>query len=45
MDAVAVNSDFVNKLQDAKKQMFGENKEKKYYDQKASAKPIPEKSF
>ena len=43
MDAVAVNSDFVNELQDAMQQ-FGENKEnlttaylkyKKYYDQKA----------
>ena len=54
MDVVAVNSDFVNELQDAMMQMFGENKEKlttaylkykKYYDQKASAKPIPEKSF
>ena len=53
MDAVAVNSDFVNELQDAMMQKFGENKEKlttaylkyKYYDQKASAKPIPEKSF
>ena len=52
MDAVAVNSDFVN--EDAIMQKFGENKEKlttaylkykKYYDQKASAKPIPEKSF
>ena len=54
MDAVAVNSDFVNELQDAMMQKFGENKEKlttaylkykKYYDQKASAKPIPEKFF
>ena len=54
MDAVAVYSDFVNELQDAMMQKFGENKEKlttaylkykKYYDQKASAKPIPEKSF
>ena len=54
MDAVAVNSDFVNELQDDMMQKFGENKEKlttaylkykKYYDQKASAKPIPEKSF
>ena len=54
MDAAAVNSDFVNELQDAMMQKFGENKEKlttaylkykKYYDQKASAKPIPEKSF
>ena len=54
MDAVAVNSDSVNELQDAMMQKFGENKEKlttaylkykKYYDQKASAKPIPEKSF
>ena len=54
LDAVAVNSDFVNELQDAMVHKFGENKEKlttaylknkKYYDQKASAKPIPEKSF
>ena len=54
MDAVAVNSDFVNELQDAMMQKFEQNKEKlttaylkykKYYDQKASAKPIPEKSF
>ena len=54
MDAVAVNSDFVNELQDAMMQKFAENKEKlttaylkykKYYDRKASAKPIPEKSF
>ena len=53
MDAVAVNSDFVNELQDAMMQRFRENKEKlttaylkhKYYDQKASAKPISEKSF
>ena len=53
MDAVAVNSDFVNELQDAMMQKFGETKKlttaylkyKKYYDQKASAKPIPEKSF
>ena len=54
MDAVAVNSDFVSELQDAMMQKFGENKEKlttaylkykKYYDQKASAKPIREKSF
>ena len=54
MDAVAVNSDFVNELQDAMMQKYGENKEKlttaylkykKYYDQIASAKPIPEKSF
>ena len=53
-DAVAVNSDFVNELQDAMMQKFRENKEKlttaylkykKYYDQKALAKPIPEKSF
>ena len=52
MDAVAVNSDFVNELQDAMMQNYAENKEKlttaylkykKYYDQKASAKPIPEK--
>ena len=28
MDAVAVNSDFVNELQDAMVQKFGENKEK-----------------
>ena len=28
MDAVAVNSDFVNELQDAMMQKFGENKEK-----------------
>ena len=44
----------VNELQDAMMQKFGENKEKlttaylkyrKYYDQKASAKQIPEKSF
>ena len=54
MDAVAVNSYFVNELQDAMMQKFGENKEKlttaylnykKYYDQKASTKHIPEKSF
>ena len=54
MDAVAVNSDFVNELQDAMMQKFGENKEKlmtaylkykNYYDQKASVKPIPEKSL
>ena len=54
IDAVAVNSDFVNKLQDAMMQNLGENKKKlttaylkykKYYDQKASAKPISEKSF
>ena len=54
MDAEAVNSDFVNELQDATMQKFGENKDKlttaylkykKYYDQKASAKPILEKSI
>ena len=54
MDKRAVNSDFVNELQDAMRRKFGENKEKlttaylkykKYYDQKASAKPIPEKLF
>ena len=54
IDEVAVNSDFVNELQDAMMQKFGENKEKlttaylkykKYYDRKASAKPIQEKSF
>ena len=54
MDVVAVNSDFVNELQDAMIKTFGETKEKlttaylkykKYYDQKASAKPIPDKSF
>ena len=55
MDAVPVNSDFVNELQDAMMQKFGENKEKltnayllkykKYYDQKASREPIAEKSF
>ena len=54
MEAVAVNSDSVNKLQEAMMQKFGENKEKlttaylkfkKYYNQTASAKPIPEKSF
>ena len=28
MDAVAVNSDFVNELQDAMMQKFGKNKEK-----------------
>ena len=54
MDAVAVNTDFVEELQDAMLQKFAENKEKlttaylkfkKHYEQKASAKPIPEKSF
>ena len=53
MDAVALNSDFVNELQEAMMQKFGENKEKlttaylknKKYYQKALAKPIPEKSF
>ena len=54
MSAVAVNSDFVTQLQDAMMQKFGEIKEKlktayfkynKYYDQKASAKPIPEKNI
>ena len=53
MDTVAVNSDFINELQDAMRQKFGENKEKlttaylkykKYYDQKASVKPIPKKN-
>ena len=48
MDAVALNSNFVNDLQDAMMLKFGENKEqlttaylkyKKFYDQKASAKP------
>ena len=54
MDAVAENFDFVNELQYDMMQNFGENKEKlttaylkykKYYDQKATAKPVPEKSF
>ena len=54
MDAVAVNSNFANELQDAMLQKLGQNKEKlrtaylkykKFYNQKASAKSIPEKSF
>ena len=54
MVAAAVNSGFVNELQDAMMQKLGENKAKlttaylkynKYYDQRASAKPISEKSF
>ena len=54
IDAVAVNLDVVNELQDAITQKFGKNKEKlttaylkykKYYDQNASAKPTQDKLF
>ena len=48
MDAVAVNSDFVNELQDAMMQKLGESKEKlttaylkfKKYDQKLKQNPF-----
>ena len=54
MTEIAVNSSFENELQNAVMQMFGETKEKltttylkykKYYEHKASAKPISEKPF
>ena len=52
--AIAVNSSFENELQNAVMQKFGETNEKltttylkykKYYEHKASAKPISEKPF